>query len=118
MAIAVLGEGDSLRARLVAALTGGVVTSLVGCPFDVLKTRLMNQGAVRARYDGTWSCLCATVRTEGAFALWKGLLPVYCRQAPFNMLCAAIARTRHAQGPRPSLSKVLGRANQSINHMD
>ena len=28
----------------------------------------------------------ATVRVEGVLALWKGLLPVYCRQAPFNML--------------------------------
>ena len=26
------------------------------------------------------------VRVEGVLALWKGLLPVYCRQAPFNML--------------------------------
>jgi len=41
----VLGESDSLGARTLAALVGGVITSLVGCPFDVLKTRLMNQGA-------------------------------------------------------------------------
>lgn len=91
-AVAVLGEGDSLGARLVAALAGGVVTSLVGCPFDVLKTRMMNQGEARAaggaaaRYTSTWSCLSATVRVEGVLALWKGLLPVYCRQAPFNLL--------------------------------
>ena len=26
------------------------------------------------------------VLSEGVLALWKGLLPVYCRQAPFNML--------------------------------
>ena len=25
------------------------------------------------------------VRVEGVLALWKGLLPVYCRQAPFNL---------------------------------
>ena len=90
-AVAMLGEGDSLAARFVAALAGGVVTSLVGCPFDVLKTRMMNQAAAAATagaavYSSTWSCLVATVRVEGVLALWKGLLPVYCRQAPFNML--------------------------------
>lgn len=85
-AMVLLGEGDSLVARFVAALAGGVVTSLVGCPFDVLKTRLMNQAASGSAYGSTWSCLVATVRVEGFFALWKGLLPVYCRQAPFNML--------------------------------
>lgn len=82
-----LGEGDSLGARFVAALAGGVVTSLAGTPFDVLKTRMMNQGGgMQAKYVGTLSCALATVRAEGVLALWKGLLPVYCRQAPFNML--------------------------------
>jgi len=93
-AIAMLGEADSLAARFVAALVGGVVTSLAGCPFDVLKTRMMNQGTgtssgltmKAAQYASTWDCLLATVRTEGLLALWKGLFPVYCRQAPFNML--------------------------------
>ena len=31
-------------------------------------------------------CIRDRVRVEGVLALWKGLLPVYCRQAPFNML--------------------------------
>jgi hypothetical protein len=82
-----LPTGDSLGARFVAALAGGVVTSLAGTPFDVLKTRMMNQGGgMQAKYTGTLSCALATVRAEGVLALWKGLLPVYCRQAPFNML--------------------------------
>ena len=82
-----LPTGDSLGARFVAALAGGVVTSLAGTPFDVLKTRMMNQGGgVQANYTGTLSCALATVHAEGVLALWKGLLPVYCRQAPFNML--------------------------------
>lgn len=81
-----LGEGDSLSARTVAALVGGVVTSLAGCPFDVLKTRLMNQDPARPLYRGVGDAFMQIVRVEGPLALYKGLLPVYCRQAPFNML--------------------------------
>ena len=69
-----------------AALVGGVVTSLAGCPFDVLKTRLMNQDPARPLYRGVGDAFMQIVRVEGPLALYKGLLPVYCRQAPFNML--------------------------------
>ena len=59
----------------------------MGCPFDVIKTRMMNQGGgASVKYDSMMSCLLATVRAEGVLALYKGLLPVYCRQAPFNLL--------------------------------
>lgn len=85
-AAVLLGEEDSLAARFVAALVGGVATALVGCPFDVLKTRMMNQPKERPLYTSAGQCALAVVRVEGPLALWKGLLPVYCRQAPFNLL--------------------------------
>lgn len=81
-----LGEGESLTARFVAALIGGVTTALVGCPFDVLKTRLMNQHQSNKLYSSVFDCASNIIRIEGVTALWKGLLPVYARQAPFNML--------------------------------
>lgn len=82
----ILGEGDSLSARFLAALVGGVTTALVGCPFDVLKTRMMNQHKTKPLYTNVVDCAMSVVRIEGVTALWKGLLPVYVRQAPFNML--------------------------------
>jgi hypothetical protein len=69
-----------------AALVGGVATALVGCPFDVIKTRMMNQPQERPLYASAGQCALAVARVEGPLALWKGLLPVYCRQAPFNLL--------------------------------
>lgn len=84
--VALLGETDSLLARFCAALVGGVATALVGCPFDVLKTRMMNQPQDKPMYKGLGDCAWSIVRVEGPLALWKGLLPVYCRQAPFNLL--------------------------------
>jgi hypothetical protein len=84
--VAMLGEDESLLARFLAALVGGLATALVGCPFDVLKTRMMVQPVDRPLYTSAGQCALAIVRVEGTLALWKGLLPVYCRQAPFNVL--------------------------------
>ncbi|KAL1503097.1 hypothetical protein AB1Y20_011160 [Prymnesium parvum] len=81
-----LGEGESLTARFVAALIGGLTTTFVGCPFDVLKTRMMNQHQSKPLYSSVLDCARSIVRVEGVTALWKGVLPVYVRQAPFNML--------------------------------
>lgn len=127
------GQGDSMTARFAGGLLGGFSTAIAGCPFDVLKTRMMNQwSAVPATgtahitaaksaaenaakrtiasatatatsatatkahpallhahtkplYDSLWHCFVSVVRHEGVLALWKGVFPVYCRQAPFNM---------------------------------
>ena len=127
-----LGEGDSLAARFVAALVGGCVTALVGCPFDVLKTRLMNEhqqpiqssgtnsakaSSVGPKYvGGLWGAFTAIVRTEGVFALWKGLLPVYCRQAPFNLLNYMIMEQvrKHEPFVLHKISLIL--SNQCLPH--
>ena len=69
--------------RFAAALVGGVASTVAGCPFDVVKTRLM---ARATQYRSPWHCLVATVKIEGPLALWKGAFPVYTRQAPFNVL--------------------------------
>ena len=84
-------------------MIGGVMTSLAGTPFDVAKTRMMNEhiaahhdapGAVARpaltpvtapMYPSMHRCMLSIVRIEGPLALWKGLLPVYVRNAPFTM---------------------------------
>jgi len=57
-----LGEEGSFRARFMASLVGGVVTALVGTPFDTMKTRMMNQPAGQPLYASTAHCAMATVR--------------------------------------------------------
>ena len=108
-----LGEDESLLARFLAALLAGVGTAVAGCPCDVIKTRMMNQFSsassasmeaatsaassaastnasllhvhTRPLYSGVVHCCMTVVEKEGVLALWKGLLPVYMRQAPFNL---------------------------------
>ena len=59
-----LGEEGSFRARFMASLVGGVVTALVGTPFDTMKTRMMNQPAGQPLYASTAHCAMATVRAR------------------------------------------------------
>ena len=61
-----LGEEGSFRARFMASLVGGVVTALVGTPFDTMKTRMMNQPAGQPLYASTAHCAMATVRAPPA----------------------------------------------------
>ena len=66
------------------------MTSLAGSPFDMAKTRMMNEqgaahgGRVSYTYPSVLRCFADVIRTEGFLALWKGLLPVYARNAPFT----------------------------------
>mmetsp|Transcript_28024 Transcript_28024/g.90343 ORF Transcript_28024/g.90343 Transcript_28024/m.90343 type:complete len:304 (+) Transcript_28024:137-1048(+) len=73
-----------LLQRFAAALVGGVASTLAGCPFDVVKTRLM--ATFPSSGGGVVHCVVHTAREEGLLAFWKGALPVYSRQGPFNML--------------------------------
>jgi len=65
----------------VAALVCGVVTTVVSTPLDVVKTRIMSNPG---RYRGPNDCLLQLVRSEGALSLWKGITPIYYRQAVWN----------------------------------
>ncbi|ACO64247.1 mitochondrial carrier family [Micromonas commoda] len=61
----------------------GAVTGAVTTPLDVVKTRLMTQGAEGRgtgrgdgrRYRGVADCVARMVREEGAFSLLKGIQP-------------------------------------------
>ncbi len=81
------GSTTTMRSHSRPPRTAIVTPSqVVGCPFDVLKTRMMNQHAAAPIYRSLGHCFGSIVMIEGPLALWKGLLPVYMRQAPFNML--------------------------------
>ena len=47
----------------------------------------MNQaiGEKEALYRGSLDCLIRTVRTEGVRALYKGFVPTFVRQSPWNI---------------------------------
>lgn len=56
---------------------GGVVTCIVGHPFDTVKVRLQTQPTPKPgekpQFTGTWDCISKTIRNEGFFGLYKGI---------------------------------------------
>lgn len=77
---------DGFPAHLAGSLAAGFVSTLANSPFDVVKSRVMNQpvgsdgrGLV---YSGMVDCFAKGVRAEGVFAFWKGFWPNYARVGP------------------------------------
>jgi solute carrier family 25 carnitine/acylcarnitine transporter 20/29 len=62
---------------------------------DTVKVRLQTSQAFR----GTWHCLSSTVQKEGAFALFRGVMPPVVANAPINATVFAVhgAAIRHLQ---------------------
>lgn len=87
LTLKITGQKEGLFARIVGSLISGLVSALVSCPFDVVKTRLANQpqGAGRL-YSGMLDCGIKTVRAEGVMSLYKGFTPAYARLAPWQLV--------------------------------
>lgn len=77
-------EKDGLPAQFTASMISGLVTTVASMPIDLVKTRLQNM--VGNEYKGSIDAFVKVVRNEGFFALWKGFLPYYARQAPATVL--------------------------------
>ncbi|KAG0255520.1 hypothetical protein BG011_005088 [Mortierella polycephala] len=72
-----LRESDQLK-HTIAGAGAGLVTSVVTCPLDVVKTRLQNQGVVKPTgksYRGTAGTLTRIWSEEGVRGLYRGLGP-------------------------------------------
>ena len=77
-------------AKVAGSLVSGLVSALVSTPFDVVKTRIMNDHRGSAPggplYRGPIDCVLKTIRAEGPLALYKGFTPAYARLAPWQLV--------------------------------
>ncbi|XP_014211307.1 solute carrier family 25 member 35 [Copidosoma floridanum] len=75
----------------VASLLGGSCVALTMQPFDVVATRLYNQGTngkgKGVLYDGLFDALNKVFKAEGLTGLYKGISPTFFRIAPHTVLC-------------------------------
>ncbi|XP_046993209.1 solute carrier family 25 member 35-like [Schistocerca americana] len=74
-----------------SSLIGGIVVAVCMTPFDVVMTRLYNQG-VNAEgkgllYNSVPDCFIKIWKTEGIYGFYKGFVPSYARLGPHTVLC-------------------------------
>eukprot|EP01062_Namystynia_karyoxenos_P004089 TRINITY_DN1144_c0_g1_i2.p1 TRINITY_DN1144_c0_g1~~TRINITY_DN1144_c0_g1_i2.p1 ORF type:complete len:296 (+),score=69.88 TRINITY_DN1144_c0_g1_i2:110-997(+) len=83
-------RSEDSRAHLLASAFSGFVSSAFGCPFDVVKTRVMNHVDADKGTVTPGRVLRSTVQTEGFRALFSGFLPTLMRLGPWQVmwLCA------------------------------
>ncbi|KAF5292635.1 hypothetical protein FQA39_LY13968 [Lamprigera yunnana] len=74
-----------------AGMVGGIAISTMVTPFDLILTRLYNQGVdAQGRgllYKNYWDCVVKIYKSEGLIGFSKGLGPNYFRLGPHTVLC-------------------------------
>jgi Mitochondrial carrier protein len=78
---------EGLALHSLASMITGVVAATVAAPFDIVKTRTMASGELRA---SPLRVFVNILRHEGPLTLFKGWLPSYLRLGPHAMICFPI----------------------------
>jgi len=79
------GRKDPRTVFCSATLAGFFMTCTVA-PWDMLRTKLMNQPTDKKLYDGFADCLVKTVKEGGPLSLWRGFVPIWARFAPTSTI--------------------------------
>jgi len=83
-ALRTLKMKDNIITHMGCSTLSGLVAAVVSTPFDVIKTRVINQHKGQQVYRGNVDCLIKTVSSEGPMALYKGFLPTWGRLGPWQ----------------------------------
>jgi len=98
-------EGPALHG--VSSVIAGFVTACSTSPFDVVKTRMMNQKKDAASgaplvYKNTIHCIAKIVKHEGLLGLYKGFIPNWMRIGPHTIVTFFVfERLRYSVGMSP-----------------
>jgi Mitochondrial carrier protein len=69
-----------------SSFVAGFFMTCTVAPFDMLRTRLMNQPVNEKLYSGFSDCLVKTIQQDGFLRLWRGFVPIWARFAPMATL--------------------------------
>ena len=81
-----LGFKEGLQLQFMAAGTAGFFMACTVSPFDIIRTRLMNQPADAKLYSGFIDCFGKILKNEGPLGFYKGFFPIWGRFAPTTCL--------------------------------
>eukprot|EP01083_Nonionella_stella_P046889 125555_1 len=80
---------DDMPCHILSGLLAGFVGTVVGSPFDVVKTRVMTSAVGsdgKPIFRGMLHCFAKTLRTEGPMAFYHGFIPNYLRIGTWNVV--------------------------------
>jgi len=81
-----MGVQDGLQLQFMSAFTAGFFMTCTVSPFDIIRTRLMNQPADQKLYNGFADCFLKIFKNEGPLGFYKGFIPIWSRFAPTTCL--------------------------------
>eukprot|EP00595_Chromulina_sp_UTEXLB2642_P000913 CAMPEP_0196761742 /NCGR_PEP_ID=MMETSP1095-20130614/1048_1 /TAXON_ID=96789 ORGANISM="Chromulina nebulosa, Strain UTEXLB2642" /NCGR_SAMPLE_ID=MMETSP1095 /ASSEMBLY_ACC=CAM_ASM_000446 /LENGTH=290 /DNA_ID=CAMNT_0042111669 /DNA_START=31 /DNA_END=903 /DNA_ORIENTATION=- len=77
---------NGLPTQFVAAFGAGFFMATTVAPFDMIRTKLMNQPPDAKVYNGFLDCLFKIVAKDGPGGLYAGFIPIWARFAPTTTL--------------------------------
>lgn len=72
----------SIVTQFLSAVAAGFFMTCTVSPFDMVRTRLMNQPSDAKIYNNAFDCAAKIARNEGPLTFWRGFLPIWSRFAP------------------------------------
>lgn len=71
-----------IKTSFASAFVAGFFMTVTVSPWDMIRTKLMNQPTDKKIYSGFTDCLAKTVKADGVLSLWRGFVPIWARFAP------------------------------------
>jgi len=71
-----------IKTSFSAAFVAGFFMTVTVSPWDMIRTKLMNQPTDKKLYNGFADCAAKTVKEGGVLSLWRGFVPIWARFAP------------------------------------
>lgn len=79
-------DKSHLGVQFLSAVSAGFFMTCTVSPFDMVRTRLMNQPADAKLYSNAIDCFAKIIKNEGPLTLWRGFMPIWSRFAPTTTL--------------------------------
>jgi solute carrier family 25 uncoupling protein 27 len=77
---------DNTTTHSLTSVFSALCSTTCALPFDIIKTRIMNQSLTNPIYKNSFHCFTMTIQKEGILSMWKGFLPTYARVFPWQFL--------------------------------
>eukprot|EP00977_Amphora_coffeiformis_P006934 scaffold1511_cov170-Amphora_coffeaeformis.AAC.5 len=71
-----------IRTSFCSSFVAGFFMTVTVAPWDMLRTKLMNQPTNAKIYNGFVDCATKTISQDGVLSLWRGFVPIWARFAP------------------------------------